>query len=100
MNHPEFVVRIKLPSASGFASCPSGDTDYEEAYDKVLRRSLPVGFEYKYPRTGQHWSIDSEGYTLALLRCSDEKNALASALDTIKALRKRLEKIETAVGGR
>jgi len=98
MEQPECMVRVKLPSSSGYAACPSGDTEYEMDRTKALRDALPEGYEYVYPRTGQYWAKDSEGYTWARLKCTDEKNALEAARDTIKSLRTRLKRIEKAVG--
>ena len=41
----EFVVRVKLPSSAGFNSGPSGDTEYESAYQKAIFDIKPDGFE-------------------------------------------------------
>lgn len=63
----EYMVRVKLPSSSGYPSCPSGDTDYEVDYHNALTKATPQGFTPKPLRLGHHWPKDSEGYTWVLL---------------------------------
>ena len=96
---PEFMFRVKLPNPNGYASCPSGDTDYEVAYNKVLREALPVGFEYIYPRAGQYWPVDSEGFTFARLRCTDEQRVVGELLEENGRLKKQLKELKDTVAG-
>ncbi len=91
---PEFMVRVKLPSSNSYASCPSGDTEYEGAYSKALAKALPDGFEYIRPRQGTKWPMDSEGWTWARLKCCDEKVAIAHWMSRALQLEKRLRNIK------
>jgi hypothetical protein len=70
MNLPEFMVRVLLPPSHSYACCPSGDTTYEEAYNKAIQDVLPPGFVVKWPRVGHKWPVDSEGYTWVHLHCT------------------------------
>ena len=94
---PEFMIRVKLPEASHFPSTPSGDLEYEEAWDNKLFETLPQGFEYVYPRTGEQWPKDSEGFTFARLICIDNQIALGATIERERHLRSRLDKITEAV---
>lgn len=89
---PEFMVRVKLPSSGGYASSPSGDTEYEQAYKEAIFAAKPEGFEVAWPRVGERWPVDSEGYTWVRLYCTDTTNALAKwreqALQASKAMQK------------
>lgn len=89
---PEFMMRVKLPSSSGYHCGPSGDTEYESDYRQAILAALPEGFEVCWPRAGHRWPVDSEGFTYVRLRCDDPKNALAkwreSATRASEALRK------------
>lgn len=76
VEEPLFVMRVKLPESSGYASCPSGDADYEEARRKALMKAKPPGFEIKYPRAGIVWPVDSEGMTWVPLYCTDRETGL------------------------
>jgi hypothetical protein len=95
---PEFMIRVKLPSPDAFPACPSGDTDYEIARDKALADARPEGFEYIYPRMGESWPRDSEGYTFARLRCSDHDNALATFRGKAERHEDRLRQLVVLLG--
>ncbi len=91
---PDFMIRVKLPNPNAFASCPSGDTEYQTAYDDALAEARPPSFEYIYPRTGESWPKDTEGWTWARLRCTDESEAISSAyLARVSQLERRLKTI-------
>jgi hypothetical protein len=88
---PEFYIRVKLPNPAGFASCPSGDTEYSEAYQGAIFAAKPQGFEVRYPRGNQRWATDSEGFTLVPLFLTDEKLATAKLIERIHDLERRIE---------
>lgn len=95
---PEYFIRVKLPSPSGFASCPSGDTAYEEAFRSAIFAVKPTGFEVKYPRTGEAWPVDSSGMTWVPLYCNDTQQLLPGLFDRIQRLEKHIDDIRKAVG--
>lgn len=68
----QFMIRVELPSPSAYPSGPSGDTEYYTAYKDAIFASLPDGFEVFWPRAGQRWPVDSEGYTFVPLYLGDE----------------------------
>lgn len=89
-----FVMKVKLPNPGGYAACPSGDTEYEEAYHKALFDNKPIGFEVHYKRAGYEWPVDNLGFTWVPLFIADEKaekmalaNALARAVKAESSLR-------------
>jgi hypothetical protein len=89
----EFMVRVKLPSSGAYHSSPSGDTEYDNAYKEAIFAATPIGFEVGWPRRNEKWPVDSEGFTWVRLYCTDEKNALASALAQIADLKSSMSKI-------
>ena len=91
---PEYMVRMKLPNPAAFASCPSGDTEYESAYQKALDDARPEGFEFVYPRRNEKWPKDSEGWTWARLRCTDGDNALSAMLEKVRGQQVEMENIK------
>lgn len=80
MSEVLFMVRVKLPNSGGYSAGPSGDTEYEDAYEKALGSSLPSGFQYVKRRAGEHRFRDQEGYTYLPVFCVDEKESLALAI--------------------
>lgn len=97
--HPEFMVRVKLPDSSGYAACPSGDSEYEDAYHSALAAATPPGFEVVKPRIGQRWPVDSEGYTFVPLRCPGERESLAHYVAEVKRLEAVVANVKAAVRG-
>jgi hypothetical protein len=95
---PEFMVRVKLPSSSAYAACPSGDAEYEEAYKKAIFDVKPAGFEVSWPRLNEKWPVDSEGYTWVRLFCADQSSAIAQWIGRVDELQTRLETIRRAAG--
>lgn len=93
----EFMIRVKLPSPNAYASCPSGDTEYATAYHDAIFAATPLGFEVYWPRPNEKWPVDSEGFTWVRLFCADNKMALASTLDELRATRKRMEEIQAII---
>lgn len=75
-----FMVRVKLPNPAGYHSSPSGDTEYESARSEAIFAVKPAGFEVKWPRGGERWPVDSEGYTFVPLVLTDHRDALANAI--------------------
>jgi hypothetical protein len=61
---PEFYIRVKLPSSSAYPSCPSGDTDFEEAYSAAVKAALPPGWALVKQRSGFRPATDSDGMSL------------------------------------
>lgn len=71
----EYVMRVKLPSSSSYHSGPSGDTEYDEAYNRAIREAKPVGFEVSW-KTQSTWPKDKDGVTWVKLYCSNESDAI------------------------
>jgi hypothetical protein len=84
----EFMMKVKLPSPAAFPSCPSGDTDYDDAYRSAIFAEKPMGFEIAWPRLNQKWPVDSEGFTWVPLYLSSSKDALHVALNEWHRLQK------------
>ena len=97
MEQPESMVRVKLPNPNGYASCPSGDTDYEVDYDKAIKQATPEGFEVIKERLGVSNPVDSTGYTYLRLRCVNESIVIAKLQDEVKLLRNKLAKVNKAI---
>lgn len=94
----EFHVRVRLPDAASFHSSPSGDAEYEAAYSSAISAVKPRGFEVRWPRTGQKWPVDSEGYTWVPLTADqftpDERARILQMLwDSENQLKKLRESI-------
>ncbi len=98
-DYPEFMVRVKLPSSGGYHCSPSGDTEYEEAYNAAIMAAKPDGYEVIWPRIGEKWPVDSEGYTWVRLRCTDGKAAVAYWTERCRLAEKELKRIKNAVSG-
>lgn len=64
----EFMMRVRLPDSSSFASCPSGDTDYAIAHREALKKALPEGFEIIKERPEERRPITANGFTYVRLR--------------------------------
>lgn len=90
---PEFMMRVKLPSSSGFHSSPSGDTEYEIALDKAIGTALPEGFKVLWPKRTQNWPVDSEGFTYVRLECIDPDGAVAFWKDEYARARDAMDKV-------
>ena len=95
---PEFMVKVRLPDSACYASCSSGDTDYEVEYNKAMEEAIPEGFVAVKPRLGHHWPVDSEEYTYVPLKCTDSKNVISKLKAENKDLRTRLENVKEAWG--
>ena len=73
----QFMIRVKLPKSSAFHCSPSGDTEYDRAFQDAIFEVKPQGFEVLWPRAGHRWpEPDSEGFTFVPLFLSDEARAL------------------------
>lgn len=94
MMTPEFMMRVKLPDSGSYHSSPSGDSDYEEAYNKAIFDVLPPGFEVKYPRLGHKWAVDSEGYSLVTLICTDNTVSLNYYMKKSAEIEQRFQKLK------
>lgn len=72
---PQFVIRVKLPNSNSYHCSPSGDTEYEEAYNKVLKENIPENFSVVNLRKPFSFPKDNEGFTWILLQYNgdDEK---------------------------
>ena len=42
---PDFMVRVNLPSSGAYHCSPSGDSEYDDAYNQALMKVVPPGFE-------------------------------------------------------
>lgn len=88
-----FVVKVKLPASCAFHSSPSGDTEYEQAYNSAIFAVKPRGFEVKWPKGAERWPVDSEGFTYVPLVLTDHRDALAKTIEDCARLRQRLKLI-------
>jgi hypothetical protein len=88
-----FCVRVKLPSSGAYHCSPSGDTEFEQARNSAIFAVKPRGFEVKWPRSGESWPVDSEGFTYVPLFVTDHRDALAYAIEEQNRMRKRLDAI-------
>ena len=91
------MIRVKLPNASAYAGCPSGDSEYEDAYKSAIARVKPEGFEVKWPRIGHRWPVDSEGYTYVPLDCINEDNVMAELIFKVHFLEEKIKKAREAL---
>ena len=95
---PEYVIRVKLPSAAGYHSSPSGDTEYEIAYDKAIHDALPPGFEVASLKTNERYAVDSEGRSMVLIRPKrGQENALVWYMEEHGRLRDVILKIRQQI---
>lgn len=60
-DHIYLMIRTKLPNASSYHCSPSGDSEFEDAYNKALKASIPEGYKIRYD--GMSWPVDNKGYT-------------------------------------
>ena len=88
----EYVMRCKLPSPSGFSPGPSGDTEYETAYNEAILENLPQGFEIAW-RTKISWPVDRHGMTWVKLYRSSDQDKLHHFIDETQRLNRVLRKI-------
>ena len=90
----EFMVRVKLPG-----KYQHHNSDYDNPNAAIIDAVFavkPRGFEVKWPKPGQEWPVDSEGYTYVPLFLTAHKDALAHYMDSYFHLKKRNEDIRTA----
>ena len=89
----EYVVRVKLPSSAGYHSGPSGDTEYEDDYNKAIFAAKPEGFEVAWP-SKDTWPKDKDGMTWVRLYCTDQKKAVEYFQDRSESLRNQVERMK------
>lgn len=70
----QYCIRVELPSSGGYAACPSGDTEYEEAYNNAIKSAMPDGFKLVPVRLGHNRPVDSEGFTWMLVEPSGDSD--------------------------
>lgn len=92
MSHPIAMIKVKLPSPSGFHSSPSGDTEYQEAWGKAMAAAMPAGYGYTNPRFNEKWPVDSNGLTWVPIYCLNRDDALENC-------HKRIKKLEAIIDG-
>jgi len=90
----EYVVRVKLPSSSGYHSSPSGDTEYETAYNAAIFAAKPEGFEVSWASRST-WPVDKDGMTWVKLYCTDKAKAIEHYQDRVSSLTKQVERLKT-----
>jgi hypothetical protein len=90
----EFIMRVKLPSSSGYAS--SGDTDYDQDYSAAILGALPVGFEVAWKTRGT-WPMDRDGLTWVKIYCTDKANALSAWMNDALESRRELNRIRETI---
>jgi len=89
----EYIARVNLPSSGGFAMCPSGDSDYEIAYDVAIKNATPDGFEADI-KTQHLWPKDRDGMTWIRLVCTDESKAIEALSKQVQELTRQLERMK------
>jgi len=94
-NVPELMIRVKLPESGSYHGSPSGDTEYDRAYNDAILSAKPVGFEVRWPRAGERWPVDSEGYTWVRLYCADRKHGLEHYIEEYRVVSQELARIRT-----
>jgi hypothetical protein len=94
----EYVMRVLLPSSASFHCSPSGDTDYQKAYDAAILDNLPLGFEVAW-NTRDTWPKDRDGLTWVKLYCTNREDAMekwrqeaVSAMRELSRIREVLRK--------
>lgn len=92
MKQVEYMMRVKLPSNGAYASCPSGDTEYEEAFRNAINDRLPPGFEVSWS-TQRTWPVDWDGFTWVRLYCTDKEASLAYWRNEAESAHKELTEI-------
>jgi len=90
----EYVVRVKLPSSGSFHSSPSGDTEYETAYNAAIFAAKPEGFEVAWSSRAT-WPVDRDGLTWVKLYCTDKSKAVEYFQDRVVSLTKQVERLKT-----
>ncbi len=93
----EYMVRVKLPNPAGYHCSPSGDSEYEDAYRQAISEARPPGFEVRWPRAGQKWAVDSEGYTLVPLYLAGKEEALDYWMAEYQRAAKWIARVRDAV---
>ncbi len=94
-----FMVRVKLPTASHQGNLYQSElekfnSDYEKSYKSSVFAAKPPGFEIKWPRNGEKWPIDSEGYSFMPLYISDRKEVHLHYVEKVFELQKELDRIK------
>lgn len=92
----EYYMRCMLPSASGYSSGPSGDTEYDSDYREAIFKNKPEGFEIAWP-TQRQWPRIDGGYTLVKLYLSDKKMAIENLNDQLIDARKEIQRIRDLI---
>jgi hypothetical protein len=101
----EFMVRIKLPTELIFTNQSGEYTSDQKACMDAIFAEKPQGFEVRWPKVGQKWPVDSEGFTFVPLYLSSHKDHSYYLLDQnernyrkIQELKKLAKEISALVG--
>ncbi len=94
-----FMVRAKLPSSVKVTNMLSDDVDkdYSREFKDACFAAKPQGFEIKWPRNGESWPIDSEGYTFIPLYLTDRKEGHLYFIERTYELEKQLKYIKSVL---
>lgn len=85
----EFMIRVKLPERN-----PRPSDGYDENYSSAINAAKPYGFEVKWPRDGESWPVDSEGFTFVPLYLSTTEGGPVNVwIDRYYRAAERLEEI-------
>lgn len=89
----EYVIRVKLPSSGSYHSSPSGDTEYEQAYNAAIFAIKPQGFEVAWA-SRDTWPVDRDGLTWVKLYCTDKSKAVEYFQDRVASLTKQVNRMQ------
>lgn len=70
----QYCIRVNLPNSGHYSCGPSGDTEYEEAYNNAIKSAMPDGFKLVPVRLGHKRPVDSEGFTWMLVEPSGDSD--------------------------
>lgn len=98
----ELMVRVKLPeggSYEGFYPDSSEDEHIKtrETWTTAIFAAKPPGYEVKWPKRGQTWPMDSEGYTWVPLYLTYAKDAIHHWMDEYYRTKDALDRLRQGV---
>lgn len=89
----EYVVRVALPSSSGYHSGPSGDTEYDADYKNAIHAAVPPGFEVAW-KSRDTWPKDKDGLTWVRLYCVDQKRAVEYYAERMSQMMQKVQSMQ------
>ncbi len=90
-----FMMRVKLPPEDPPAASP-GDIVYGP-WKKAIFSEKPPGFEIQWPREGQCWPVDSDGYTFVPLYITNRQEAHLYYINSHRELQRKYDRLAGAI---